>query len=96
MSKLYYIYMKVLIFYRVDSEQRRSVDEFVHEFKRRYPELELTLTDVDSPSGSKDAEIYDIVQYPTVIATGNDGATLQRWDAGLMPLMNEVAYFANQ
>lgn len=86
----------MLIFYRVDSEQRRDVDEFVHEFKRRYPELELTLTDVDSPRGSQEAEIYDIVQYPTVIAISNDGATLQRWDAGLMPLLNEVAYFANQ
>ncbi len=88
--------MKVLIFYRVDSEQRRVVDEFMHEFKRRYPELELSLKDVDSISGSKDTDTYDIVQYPTVIATGNDGATLQRWDAGLMPLMNEVAYYANQ
>jgi methyl coenzyme M reductase alpha subunit len=88
--------MKVLIFYRQDSEQRRAVDEFVHEFHRRYPELELTLTDIDTISGSRDAEIYDIVQYPTVIATSNDGATLQRWNAGLMPLINEVAYYANQ
>jgi len=86
----------VLIFYRVDSEQRRAVDEFVHEFKRRYPDLELTLTDVDSPHGSQDADIYDIVQYPTVLATSNDGATLQRWDAGTLPLLNEVAYYANQ
>lgn len=88
--------MKVLIFYRQDSEERRIVDEFIHEFHRRYPELELTLTDVDTVEGSKDADIYDVVQYPTVIATSNDGATLQRWDPGQMPLMNEVAYFANQ
>lgn len=88
--------MKVLIFYRQDSEQGRVVDEFVHEFKRRYPEHELTLTDVDSVKGSQDADIYDVVQYPTVIATSNDGGTLQRWDPGQMPLMNEVAYFANQ
>jgi methyl coenzyme M reductase alpha subunit len=88
--------MKVLIFYRVDSEEHRLVDEFIHEFKRRYPELELTLTDVDSIAGSRDADVYDVVQYPTVIAVSNSGATLQRWAAGQMPLMNEVAYFANQ
>jgi len=88
--------MKVLIFYRQDSEEHRLVDEFIHEFHRLYPDLELTLTDVDTSHGSQDAEIYDIVQYPTVIAASNDGATLQRWDAGQMPLMNEVAYFANQ
>lgn len=86
----------MLIFYRPQSEQARLVEEFMHEFGRRYPESELTLVDVDSPKGSVDAEIYDIVQYPTVLATTDEGATLQRWDSGLMPLMNEVAYFANQ
>ncbi|CAN5384892.1 hypothetical protein BH10PAT3_BH10PAT3_8500 [soil metagenome] len=88
--------MKVLIFYRPDSEQARLVEEFVHEFKRRYPEHELTLIDVDSVSGSQQAEVYDVVQYPTVIARSEDGVTFQRWDSGMMPLMNEVAYFANQ
>lgn len=88
--------MKVLIFYRQDSEQRRAVDEFIHEFNRRYPDRELTLIDVDSVQGSQQADVYDVVQYPTAIATNDDGGTLQRWDPGQMPLMNEVAYFANQ
>jgi methyl coenzyme M reductase alpha subunit len=88
--------MKVLIFYKVDSETRRQVDEFVHEFKRRYPDQDLDLIDVDTIHGSQEADIYDIVQYPSVIATSNDGATLQRWDPGQMPLMNEVAYYSNQ
>lgn len=88
--------MKVLIFYRLKSEQARLVEEFIHEFGRRYPHHELTIVDVDSPKGSVDAELYDIVQYPTVLATTDAGATLQRWDSGMMPLLNEVAYFANQ
>ena len=87
--------MKVLIFYRPASEHARAVDEFVHEFQRRYSDHELTLIDIDSVAGSQQAEIYDIVQYPCVIATTDSGASLQRWDSGLMPLLNEVAYFAN-
>ena len=87
--------MKVLIFYRPQSEQARAVEEFMHEYKRRYPDSELTIIDTDSISGSKDAEVYDVVQYPTVIATSDEGVTLQRWDNGLMPLMNEVAYYTN-
>lgn len=86
----------MLIFYRKDAETHRLVDEFIHEFSKQYPDAELTLLDVDTLEGSQQAEIYDIVQYPTVIATSNDGATLQRWDTGLMPLMNEVSYYANQ
>ena len=88
--------MKVLIFYQPVSEHARTVEEFMHEFNRRYPESELTLVDVDSIKGSQQAEVYDIIQYPTVMATTDAGATLQRWDGGVMPLMNEVAYFANQ
>lgn len=72
------------------------VDDFMREYARRYPDSVLEVIDVDSASGAEDAELYDVVQYPTVIARSDEGATLQRWDNGMMPLMNEVAYFANQ
>jgi methyl coenzyme M reductase alpha subunit len=88
--------MKVLIFYRPESEQSRSVDEFVHEFSHRYPGAELSLVDVDSVNGMSQAAVYDVMRHPTVIAVGSDGATLQRWDNGMMPLINEVAYYTNQ
>lgn len=88
--------MKVLILYRQDSETHRVVDEFIHEFQRRYPEAELTLMDADSVEGSQKADVYDVLQYPTVLALSNDGSTLQRWDNGMMPLMSELAYYSNQ
>lgn len=88
--------MKVLIFYRPKSEQSRAVDEFVHEFNHRHPGAELTLVDVDSVNGTTQAAVYDVMSYPTILAVGEDGTTLQRWDNGLMPLINEVAYYTNQ
>lgn len=72
------------------------VDDFMHEFGQLYPETELTLVDTDSASGSATAGTYDVVRYPTVVAASNSGTTLQRWDNGMMPLMQEVAYYANQ
>ena len=96
MNAGYTYFMKVLIFYRLGSEQSRSVDEFMHDFSRRYPDAELTLVDVDTPHGSQQASVYDIMRYPTVLAVSDAGSTLQRWDTGMMPLMNEVAYYANQ
>lgn len=92
----YNVAMKVLIFYRPESEQSRAVDEFVHEFNHRHPGAELTLVDVDSVNGSRQAAVYDVMRHPTVIATGDDGSALQRWDNGLMPLINEVAYYTSQ
>jgi len=88
--------MKVLIFYRQNDETHRAVDEFVRDFSKQYPDAPLTLIEADSVEGSEQAQIYDIMQYPTVIAAADDGSTLQRWDSGIMPLMNEVSYYANQ
>ncbi len=88
--------MKVTIFYRPDSEHARSVEEFVHEFERRYPGTPITLMDIDTIEGTEAGGIYDVIQYPTVLALSNDGSTLQRWDNGMMPLMGELVYYANQ
>lgn len=88
--------MKVLLFYRKDTEYSRAVDEFVHDLSHQYPEAEVSMIDVDTQEGSRQAVTYDVVQYPTVIAVRDDGGTLQRWDAGQLPLMNEVAFFSNQ
>jgi hypothetical protein len=87
--------MKVTIFYRPESEHAREVEEFIHEFKRRYPDANPLVLNVDSVEGSEKARIYDIMQYPSVIAASDDGSELQRWDKGIMPLMSEVAYYAN-
>lgn len=86
----------MLIFYRPDSEHARSVEEFVHDFGKQYPDLSLTLVNPDTIDGSQKAEVYDVMSYPTTIAISNDGSILSRWDNGGMPLMNEVAYYANQ
>ena len=86
--------MKVLIFYRPNSEHSRVVEEYVVEFSKQYPDQPLTLLDVDSKEGSRQAEVYDVVSYPTVLALSDDGSTLQRWDNGQMPLKGEVAYYA--
>ncbi len=88
--------MKVLIFYRPNSEHSRLVEDFMHEFGRLYPGTGLDVLSVDTVDGAREAELYDVVSYPTVIARSDEGATLQRWDSGQMPLMNEVAYYANQ
>ncbi len=88
--------MKVLVFYRKGQETERLVEDFMRDYARLYPDSEITLVDVDTVEGSQQVELYDVVRYPTVIAARDDGGSLQRWDSGLMPLMNEVAYYANQ
>jgi len=86
--------VKVLIFYRPDSEHARLVEEFVHDFTHKNPERKIELVNVDAQEGIARCELYGVVNYPTLIATTDSGELLQIWPGGNLPLMNEVAYYA--
>lgn len=84
--------MKVTIVYRESSEQARAVRDFMREYARRTGR-ELETMDPDSRDGSHLCRVYDIVEYPTVIATSGNGTLLQLWRGLPMPLINEVSYY---
>lgn len=82
-----------MVFYRPNSEHSRQVEEFVHDFVRYDPSRTVDLVDVDSPYGVAQCRVYDIIQYPSIVAKGEDGVMLQKW-SGSMPLMDELSYYA--
>jgi len=82
--------MKALIFFKPDSEHARVVDEFIHEFRIR-SSGKLETVDVNSRDGGASAQLYDIMQFPAVIAVSDDGQLLQRWQGEPLPLINDVA-----
>jgi hypothetical protein len=84
--------MKVVILYRNNSEHEQAVREFEHEYTHRTGR-QLTLMDVDTKDGAELASLYDIVRYPAVLATTDNGAMLQLWQGESLPLMNEVMYY---
>jgi len=87
--------MKVYIIYQSDSEHARRVEEYVHDFRKEQTTRRVQLLDVNTKEGAQTAELYDIVQYPAVLALSNDGQILKDWQ-GEFPLMNELAYYASQ
>ena len=84
--------MKVVILYRPNSEHRRQVEEFVHDFEQGHANRRVNLVDVDTKEGAVQAELYDIVQYPTVLALSDDAQLLKGWQ-GKFPLIDELAYY---
>ena len=84
--------MKVAVLYRSKSEQERLVLEFQHDYQQRTGRI-LDLYDLDTKEGAALAELYDIVRYPAVIATANDGELLQMWQGEILPLMSDVMYY---
>lgn len=84
--------MKVLILYRPNSEHEREVDDFARDFKREHDAgKKLELLSVDTRDGAATANIYDVLQFPAVLALADDGSVLQSWAGTPLPLMNDVA-----
>lgn len=80
--------------YRPNSEHGRQVEDYVRDFKRRYPDIKLELLLIDSREGSAMASLYDIVRYPGILALADDGSATMVWQGDELPLMDEVAGYA--
>lgn len=86
--------MKVLILYRPNSEHGRLTEEFIHEYQRRHQSDRLEILNVDSRDGSATASLYDVMQYPAILVVQNDGYVQKVWQGDSLPLMDEVASYA--
>lgn len=85
----------MLVIYRPNSEHGRLVEEFIHEFQRRYGDSRLEILNIDTRDGSATASLYDVVQYPAILILQNDGYLQKSWEGNDLPLMNEVFAYAN-
>lgn len=86
--------MKIVILYRPNSEFARSVEEFAHDIERQQ-NVKPELISIDTREGATMAELYDVTDYPAIMATRDNGEVLQLWVGAQLPLMNEVAAYAN-
>lgn len=84
--------MAVMVFTRDRTDYSRRVSEYLHDFTRRTAR-EITVVDPDSRNGAELARVYDIVEYPTIIATSNDGALQANWKGLPLPTIDEVSYY---
>lgn len=85
--------MKVAILFRSQSEQERLVLEFERDFNRQTGR-HISMHDINTRDGWAMAQLYDVTQYPAVVATEDDGRMLQLWQGENLPLLNEVMYYS--
>lgn len=82
--------MRVVCVYRDKQDYTRSVEEWIENL-RRQTGREIETMDPDRNPGF--CETYDIVEYPTILALGNDGSIRAIWSGRNLPLMNDVLYY---
>ncbi len=85
--------MKVYVVYKEESDHARAVIDFLRDFGRR-TNKDLTIIDPDTADGSSFCRTYDIVEYPTIIATDNSGVLQTQWRGIPLPTIDEVSYYA--
>ena len=83
--------MKVYFFYRPRSESDVAIDNYRRLFSDRQ-QVSMILMDVDTREGDSLSRLYDIVSYPTVLVTTDDGQQVRLWHGNLPPTMELSPY----
>ena len=87
--------MKVLALYRPNSEHSTAVESFVRDFEHQHDiGNKIELVSVNTRDGASTAALYDIWEFPAILALSDDGRLLNMWVGPQLPLMDEVAGYA--
>ena len=82
--------MKTTLLYSTNSDNQAAVAEF----ERRYLQetgKEILKYDKDTVEGAVIAALYDILSFPSLFITTDDGTLIQLWNTDL-PQLSEVLY----
>lgn len=85
--------MRVVCIYKDNAEYSREVEDWIGDFERRTGK-EIEKINPDRIDGDSFARVYDVVEYPTVMALDDDGRMLDEWKGLPLPRMDEVSYYA--
>ena len=78
--------------YRPNSEHATTVESYLRDFRSRTGK-DIATMDVDSPEGSELCRLYEIVQYPAILVTDDEGRMQNLWVGENLPTISEVSYY---
>ena len=84
--------MKVIIVYRHESDHAREVIDYLRDFKRQTGH-EISTLDPDSPDGRDTCRVYDVVEYPTILAISDDSRLQNMWRGRPLPTISELSFY---
>ncbi|OYW42101.1 hypothetical protein B7Z28_01775 [Candidatus Saccharibacteria bacterium 32-45-3] len=84
--------MRVVVIYRYESDHAREVFDYLRDFSRQTGHA-IEEIDPDSREGSQFCSVYDIVEYPTIIALSDSGQVQNTWRGRPLPTISEVSFY---
>jgi len=84
--------VRVVIVYKNESDHAREVLDYLRDFERQTGHV-LDTVDPDTREGTDFCRVYDIVEYPTVVALSDEGNMQNMWRGRPLPTISEVSYY---
>ena len=85
--------MRLVVVFKEESDHARSVLDYMRDFKRQTGH-DLETLNPDTADGAELCRIYDVVEYPTMIAMSDDGQMQNMWRGLPLPTISEASYYA--
>lgn len=85
--------MRTFVVYREQSDHARAVDTFMHDFTRQTGRV-IDVVDPETREGARICEVYDVVEYPSLVALDDNGIVQNIWRGLPLPTISEVSYYA--
>jgi hypothetical protein len=85
--------MEALLLYKPNSDHERVVLDYLRDFAAQTG-YSLKAVDADSKEGEQICRLYDVVEYPTLLAVMSDGHLQNMWRGLPLPRVSEVSYFS--
>ena len=84
--------MRVVVIFKDNMDYTRQVNDYMFDFKRQTGH-ELATLDPESPDGISFCRAYDLLEFPTIVATSDDGQLQNIWKGLPLPTISEVSYY---
>ena len=85
--------MRTVIVFKEESDHAREVLDYLRDFARQTGR-ELETMDPDTRDGSSFCRVYDIVEYPSIVALNDTGELQNLWRGRPLPTISEVSFYA--
>ena len=86
--------MNVVVLFRSNSEAERLTTDFLSDYERQTGKT-IQSVNADDVDGARIGDLYEVVDYPAIIVTGDDGSLIKIWQGPALPTISEVSYYAS-
>lgn len=84
--------MRVVVVYKDESDHAREVYSYMRDFQSQTGR-EIETLDPDTRDGAQFCRVYDIVEYPSIVALDDQGVLQHLWRGRPLPTISEVSYY---